>query len=702
MSLVEAPPGTVATSDVARVDAPEKVTGEARYAYEHLPDDVAYAVAVSSTVAKGRIAHIATDAALARPETLAVLTHDNAPRLPGRDDAELAVLQSAEVAYHGQLVAAVVATTLEAAVEAAEMVAVEYEVSAHDVVLRGDHPRLYAPEVVNPSFPTDSVIGDVDAAMSGAVVSVDVTYSTPSEFNNPMEPHATIAWWDGPMLTLYDSVQGSAWPRAAIAAVFGIDEADVHIVYPYVGGGFGSKGMARPQAVMAALAARVVGRPVKLAVTRRQMFTVTGYRTPTIQRLRLGADEDGTLLAIAHDVWEQTSTVKEFAEQTSVATRHLYAAPNRRTTHRLVALDVPTPSWMRGPGTTPGVFALECAMDELAERLGLDPIELRVRNEPTVDPEGGQPFSSRHLVECFRTGAARFGWQQRRRPGRQRDGRQMIGTGVASSIYGARALPSSARATLTPDGHWLVEIDAADIGTGARTALLGFAAERAGVAIGDVTLRIADSQLPPAMIAGGSTGTASWTWAIGKAIDDVSAQAANQPIPSSGLRAQVSTDDDINARPAVAGFSFGAQFAEVRVDVDTAEIRVPRLTGVFAAGRILNARLARSQITGAMTMGISMALFEEGVLDPAFGDIVNHDLAQYHVAANADVGTIDVAFLDEHDETLGPAGAKGLGEIGIVGTAAAIANAVYDATGVRVRDLPIRLDKILAGLPAER
>jgi xanthine dehydrogenase YagR molybdenum-binding subunit len=400
-------------------------------------------------------------------------------------------------------------------------------------------------------------------------------------------------------------------------------------------------------------------------------------------------------------VWEQTSTRREFAEQTAVATRHLYAAPNRRTTHRLVALDVPTPSWMRAPGETPGVYALECAMDELAEQLGLDPVELRIRNEPATDPESGQPFSSRHLVECLRAGAARFGWDgTRRRPGRRRDGRWFTGTGVASSMYPARAQPSSARATLTPDGRWLIEIDAADIGTGSRTALTGFAAERAGAAVADVTLRIADSALPPAMIAGGSMGTASWTWAIGKAIDVVLADTAGGAIPAGGAVAEISTADDIAGRPDVAGFSFGAQFVEVRVDADTGEVRVPRLTGVFAAGRILNAPMARSQLAGGMTMGVSMALFEEGVLDATFGDIVNHDLAQYHVAANADIGAIDVSWLDEDEHTLGPAGAKGVGEIGIVGTAAAIANAVYDATGIRVRDLPITLDKLIDGLVA--
>ena len=697
MSVVENRPAARTGSDLRRVDGPEKVTGRARYAFEHVPDGVAYGVVVTSTIAKGRVIGIDAAPILERPDVVAIITAANAPELPGRDDAELAVLQTPDVSYYGQIVAVVIAENLEAATAAGEDLTIQYEQVVHDVTLRTDHPRLYAPKVVNPNFDTDSIIGDVDGALAAAPISIDATYTTPQEHNNPMEPHATVAWWDGGQLTMYDSIQGSKWAREALAKTFGMEQADIHVVYPYVGGGFGAKGLVRPHTIATALAARVVGRPVKLAVTRRQMFSVTGYRTPTIQRLRLGATADGDLTAISHEVWEQTSTMREFAEQTAVATRHLYAAPNRRTTHRLVALDVPTPSWMRGPGETPGVFALECAMDELAVALDTDPIELRIRNEPLTDPESGLDFSSRHLVDCFRAGADQFGWDVRRRPGRRRTGRWLVGTGVASSIYPARAAPSNARATLRPDGRWLVEIDAADIGTGARTALLGFAAERAVVHPEQVELRIADSDLPTAMIAGGSTGTASWTWAIGKAIDTVQERAA-RGVPDAGLTAEVSSGDDIGDQPEVAGFSFGAQFAEVHVDVDTGEVRVPRMTGVFAAGRILNAVTARSQLVGGMTMGLSMALHEGAVIDRASGDIINHDLAQYHIAANADIGTIDVAWIDEHDDSLGPAGAKGIGEVGTVGAAAAIANAVHDATGIRIRDLPITPDRLIAHL----
>jgi xanthine dehydrogenase YagR molybdenum-binding subunit len=697
MSVTEQRPAGRTGSDLRRVDGPEKVSGAAAYAYEHGPDNVAYGALVTSTIAKGRVTDIDVGPILERPDVIAVLTADNAPRLPGRDDAELAVLQTHDVSYFGQIVAIVVADTLEAATAAAEDLVVGYDQVAHDITLRTDHPRLYAPKVVNPNFDTDSIIGDVDGALAAAPVSIDVTYTTPQEHSNPMEPHAAVAWWDGGRLTMYDSIQGSQRAQVAVAATFGVDEADVHILYPYVGGAFGAKGLVRPHAIATALAAKVVGRPVKLALTRRHMFSLTGYRTPTIQRLRLGATTDGDLTAISHEVWEQTSMMREFAEQTAVATRHLYTAANRRTTHRLVALDVPTPSWMRAPGEAPGVFALECAMDELAVALDIDPVELRIRNEPAADPESGLPFSSRHLLDCFRHGAERFGWEARRRPGRRRTGHWLVGTGVASSIYPARAMPSSARATLQSDGRWLIEIDAADIGTGARTALLGFAAEQAGVHPEQIVLRIADSHLPTAMIAGGSMGTASWTWAIAKAIDSVHARAEHG-VPAAGISAEAATGDDIGARPEVAGFSFGAQFAEVHVDVDTGEVRVPHMTGVFAAGRILNAVTARSQLVGGMTMGLSMALHESAVIDQASGDILNHDLAQYHVATNADVGTIDVAWIDEDEDTLGPAGAKGIGEVGIVGAAAAVANAVHDATGIRVRDLPITPDRLISHL----
>jgi xanthine dehydrogenase YagR molybdenum-binding subunit len=668
-------------------------------------DKLAYAWGVQSTIAKGQIRAFDTAAALAMPGVLAVITADNAPRLPGRDDLELALFQSHEVAYRGQFVAAVVATSLEVAREAAARVRVEYAPAPHDVILTADHPRLYAPEYVNPRYETDTAFGDFAGAIDDAAVRVDCTYETPGQHNNPMEPHATVAWWDGDHLTLIDSNQGPSRTRTVVAGVFGLDPSKVRVIAEHVGGGFGSKGLPRPSVVLAAMASRVVQRPVKLAVTRQQMFAVVGHRTPTIQRVRLGADQNGRLTAIGHDVFEQSSTLKEFAEQTALATRHMYAAPNRRTTHRLVRLDVPTPAWMRAPGECPGMYALESAMDELAVACRVDPIELRVINEPDVDPENGRPFSSRNLIACLREGAARFGWVPRSGRLGQVDGRWMVGTGVAASTYPARAAMSEAEASVDDAGRYRISIAASDIGTGARTALWSIAAEALDVPVEEIDLRIGDSAYGEAQLAGGSMGTASWSWAIIKACRSLRTRLADEfggRVPSGGLSVSVSTREDIEALDAYSRHAFGAQFAEVRVDMDTGEVRVPRMLGAFAAGRIVNARLARSQLIGGMTMGLSMALFEESTIDPEFGDYPNHDLASYHFAACADVGDIDAFWIDEIEPTLGPAGVKGIGEIGIVGAAAAIANAVHDATGIRVRDLPIRLDKLLGPSAAKR
>ncbi|HWD09495.1 MAG TPA: xanthine dehydrogenase family protein molybdopterin-binding subunit, partial [Actinomycetota bacterium] len=514
-----------------RVEAPDKVTGRARYSYEYRLAELAYACPVTATIARGELAEVDADAALALPGLLAVITPDNAPPLADTGDPELALFQSRRVAYRGQFIAAVVATSLEVATEAAAAVRVRYREEPHDAVLRADDPRQYAPPHVNPRYETDTALGDFEAAFAASPIAVDEEYRTPPEHNHPMEPHATVAAWSstaaGDLLTLYDSNQGPVRTRAALAEVFGLELHQVHVISEHVGGAFGSKGTPRPNAVLAALAARMVGRPVKVAVTRQQMFSVVGYRTPTIQRVRLGAEVDGRLNAIAHDVIEQTSTVKEYAEQTALPTRHMYAAPHRRTTHRLVALDVPSPSWMRAPGETPGMFALESAMDELAVASGVDPVELRVRNEPRVSPESGKPFSSRHLVECLRDGAARFGWSPRDpQPRARRQGRWWIGTGVACSIYPARAIRSQARARALEHGGFEVGIDACDIGTGARTMIQRVAAETLGVDRDQVRVRIADSDLPDAMIAGGSTGTASWSWAVIKACQALAAQLA--------------------------------------------------------------------------------------------------------------------------------------------------------------------------------
>jgi xanthine dehydrogenase YagR molybdenum-binding subunit len=687
-------PGVIG-APLERLEAREKVTGAARYAYEQPADRVLYAVAVTSTIARGHLRRVDAEEVLALPGVVTVLWHGNAPRLAEVPDGELRLFQSDRVAYRGQMVAAVVAESLESAGEAAHRLRLDLEAEPHDVELREGHPRLYRPEKVNPVFDTDTEHGDVEAALADAEVAVDATYTTPAFHNNPMEPHATTAVWEGGDLTLWDSTQGAASVRQTIARVFDLPPERVRVISEHVGGGFGSKGTPRPQVVLAAMAARVTGRPVKVAVTRQQMFAVTGYRTPTIQRLRLGAGRDGRLTAISHEVVEQTSTVREFAEQTAVATRMMYAAPNRRTRHRLAPLDVPTPSWMRAPGECPGMYALESAMDELAIALGMDPIELRVRNEPDVDPERGVPFSSRGLIACLREGARRFGWDGRDpRPGVRREGRRLVGTGVAASVYPAYRRPSQALARAEADGTFAIGLAAADIGTGARTVLAQIAAETLGVAVEQIRMAIGDTDLPAAPLAGGSMGTASWGTAVTRACEALRQRLDGGDEPP--VEATADTTEEIEAQEQLSRHAFGAQFAEAHVDVDTGEVRVPRLLGVFAAGRIVNPRTARSQFIGGMTMGLSMALLEESVLDREFGDYLNHDLAQYHVAACADVVEIDAHWIDEDDPHLNPMGSKGIGEIGIVGTAAAVANAVHHATGVRVRDLPLRLDRLLA------
>jgi xanthine dehydrogenase YagR molybdenum-binding subunit len=689
-----------------RVDGLAKVTGGAKYTYEHAIEHVAYVFPVQSTIAKGRIAAIDATAARAVPGVVTVLSHDNVPRLgpvpapwPGiAPAADLAVLQSDAVAYHGQIVAAVVADTLERARYAASLLKIRYQEEAHDVELRADRLDLYKPGTLIAGGETDTASGNVAASISAAAVTIDHTYTTPAEHNNPLEPHATMAMWSEEGLTLYDASQGAHWRRSDVAAIFGLDPDRVRVLSPYVGGGFGTKGFTWSHVILTALAAQVVGRPVKLALTREQMFPLVGHRTPTIQRIRLAANHTGQLTAIAHDVVEETSTVQEFVEPTVAPTRLMYAAPNRQTTTRLARLDVPTPTAMRAPGECPGMFALESAMDEMAVACGIDPIEFRSRNEPTVDPASGLPFSSRGLVPCLREGARRFGWDQRDpRPRARQDGRWLVGTGVAASTYPARLFPATARARVQRDGQYTVSIDATDIGTGAWTALTQIAADALAAPVERVRLEIGDSMLPAAGVAGGSTGTASWGTAIVKAARKLRARLHDEfsdIVPGAGLEATGGVIENPETKH-YAMHAFGAQFAEVRVDVDTGEVRVPRLLGVFAAGRIINPKLARSQFLGGMTMGLSMALFEQSVLDPRFGDYVNHDFAEYHIATNADVGSVEVAWIDEVDPHVNPLGAKGIGEIGIVGTAAAIANAVYHATGVRIRDLPITLDKLL-------
>ena len=677
-----------------RVDAVDKVTGTARYAVEHPVDGVTYGWIVGASVAAGRVRSIDVRSVGSIDGVLEVISFENAPQLEPTDDAELLVLQDPDIAYYGQPVAVVVGSTLEAARDGALALRVEFDERDHRTRLDPDDPDLYTPDEVNAGAPAVSSDGDAEQALAAAEVAIDHVYETPPLHNLPMEPHGSIARWepDG-SLTVWTTTQNVSEVAGTLQQLFDLDADQVTAHSEHVGGGFGSKGTTRPQEVLASLAARVVQRPVKIALTREMTFHLVGHRTPTHQRIRLGADSDGRLVAIAHETIEHTSHLVEFAEQTGESTRHMYAAPNRYINHRLARLNVPTPRWMRAPGECPGMYGLESAMDELAREVGLDPIEFRILNEPPHDPASKRPFSSRHYVDCLREGARRFGWYE---PYENRVGDWSVGHGVAGSIYPALLQPSSARVRVHPDGSYDVAIAAADIGTGARTVLRQIAADALGVPVVRVRVDIGSSRLPRASVAGGSSGTASWGSAVTKACRTVRSRLGQADhIPPGGLEVTESTDDDLAERADLARYGFGAQFVEVHVHAVTGEVRVPRAVGVFAVGRVMNPRLARSQFIGGMTMGLGMALAEEGVVDHVLGDTMNDNYADYHILANADVVNIDVSWLDEHDDQLTPMGGKGIGEIGIVGTAAAVTNAVYDATGVRVRDLPVRLDKLI-------
>ncbi|MFJ6760351.1 xanthine dehydrogenase family protein molybdopterin-binding subunit [Streptomyces sp. NPDC091273] len=694
------PAHTALGTPTVRAEGPDKLTGAARYAADHTPPGCAHAWPVPATVARGRVTAVDVAAALELPGVLAVLTPYDAPRLGPADDPTLRVLQDTAVPHRGWYVALAVADTPEGARAAAGAVRISYAPEPHDVGFREDHPGVYVPEEVNGGYPAEREQGDPDAALAAAPVRVDCAYSVPPLHNHPMEPHAATAAWDAARrrVTVYDSSQGADLVGRTLAALFGLPEDHVHVISEHVGGGFGCKGTPRPHVVLAVMAALHTGRPVKLALPRRQLAATVGYRSPTLHRIALGARRDGTLTALTHTVTTQTSRVREFVEQAAVPARVMYAVPDIRTTHRVVALDVPTPSWMRAPGETPGMYALESAMDELADALGMDPVELRIRNEPTSEPDSGRPFSSRNLVACLQEGADRFGWAAARTP--RREGPLLVGAGVAAATYPVWIAPSTARATARPDGTYLVEIDATDLGTGARTVLAQVAADALGVPLASVTAAIGHTGLPAASLAGGSSGTASWGWAVHDACTALAAELARHrgPLPPEGLSASADTTASVRQKPPYARHAFGAHFAEVQVDTVTGEVRVRRLLGVYAAGRILNPTTARSQFIGGMVMGLGMALTEHGSVDPVHGDFAESDLAAYHVPANADVRAVEAHWIDEADAHLTPVGGKGIGEIGIVGVAAAIGNAVCHATGRRLRELPLTPDRVLAAL----
>ncbi|MFE9454176.1 xanthine dehydrogenase family protein molybdopterin-binding subunit [Streptomyces sp. NPDC006739] len=697
-SRTTAAKGSVGTAHT-RVEGREKVTGAARYAGEIPFSGLAHGWLVLSTVARGRIRSIETESVLAMPGVLTVLHHHNAPRLDtdyvgllGAPDPTVAVFQHDRVPYLGWPVGLVVAETSEQAREAAEALAVHYEQEPHDIAFSADRPDAYA---VDGHMPGVAEKGDLDAELAASAVVVDEEYTTPEEHHGMMEPHAATARWDGGRLEVVDSNQGTTWVASELANLFSLDPASVRVRSEHVGGGFGSKGV-RAHQVAAVMAATVLQRPVRVVMTRRQMFSLTGYRSPTTQRIRLGADADGRLRALEHRSLSLTSTVHQFVEPCAGVARVMYDADAHHTANRVVRLDLPTPTFMRAPGEAPGSFAVESALDELAEKCGIDPITLRMRNEPERGPVSGLPFSSRNLLACFREGARRFGWADRDpRPGLRRDGRWLLGTGTAAASFPAGALPSTAAVTAEADGTFTVRINAADIGTGARTALTLVAADALGTEPDRVHVCIGDSDFGPAGIAGGSMGTRSWSWAVTAAAGELRERLVpGACIPAEGITVRSDTTEALAALTQKERHSFGAQFAEVAVDPATGEVRVRRMLGIFAAGRIVNPLTARNQFRGGMVWGISMALHEEAVRDRASGGHYAADLAGYHVAVNADVPHIEADWIDDPDPD-DPVGIKGIGEVGTVGAAAAIANAVWHATGTRHRNLPIRPDRVL-------
>ncbi|MFB7508239.1 xanthine dehydrogenase family protein molybdopterin-binding subunit [Streptomyces broussonetiae] len=691
---------TGSTAVHSRVEGRAKVTGAARYAGEISCPGLAHGWLVVTTIARGRILSVESDPVRAMPGVLAVVHHGNAPRLNGdytnllgRPDPTTVVFQHDRVPYAGWPVALVVAETPEQAREAAEALVIRYDMEPHDVAFHAGCPGT----AENPPYlHKETAKGDMAAELALSAFVVDAEYTTPEEHPSPLEPHAAMARWEDGRLEIVDSNQGSRWVADEIATMFSVDPASVRVRSEHVGGAFGSK-LLRVHQVLAVMGASVVERPVRVVLTRRQMFSLAGYRSPTVQRVRLGADVDGRLRVLDHQAQCLNASVHRFVEQSTEAAQVLYDADAHHTVNRVVPLDVPSTGWMRAPGMAPGSFALESALDELAEMCAVDPIALRARNEPQTGPVSGLPFSSRRLLACFEEGARRFGWARRDpRPGLRREGRWLLGTGTAAAAFPVGVAPSTATVTAQADGTFTVRITASDPGTGARTALTLIAAEALDVPPNRVRVLIADSGYGRAMVAGSSMGTRSWGWAIKTAVGDLrELLARSQDIPPQGITGRADTSTLMGTLAKRERHTYGAQFAEVAVDVTSGEVRVRRMLGIFAAGRIVNPLTARSQFVGGMTWGLSMALHEGAVRDRAFGDLVGADLAGYHIAANADVPLIEADWVDDPDDD-DPIGIKGIGEIGNVGAAAAITNAVWHATGVRHRDLPIRPDRVLS------
>ena len=728
-----------------RVDGPLKTTGTARYAYEHhdVTPAAAYGYVVGSAIAKGRIASMDVSKAESAPGVIAVVTAKNAGKLDKGPRNTARLLGGPEIEHYHQAIAVVVAETFEQARAAAQLVKVEYAAGKGSFSLGEAKDSAAPPKGDAFSGPPDTAVGDFDTAFAAAPVRLDATYTTPDQSHSMMEPHASIASWDGNKLTLWTSNQMIDWGVTDLSKTLGIPKENVRLISPFIGGGFGGKLFVRSDAPLAALAARAARRPVKLALQRPIMPNNTTHRPATIQRVRIGAARDGKITAIAHESW--SGDLPDGGPETAVQqTRMLYAGANRMTALRLAVLDLPEGNAMRAPGEAPGMMALEIAMDEAAEMLDLDPVQFRIINDtqvvpdhpgepPSSDPQSqvpqpkppNPPFSQRQLVECLLMGAERFGWDKRNpKPAQVRQGRWLTGLGVAAAFRNNLLMKSAARVRLDRRGRITVETDMTDIGTGSYTIIAQTAAEMMGVTLDKVTVRLGDSSFPASCGSGGQWGgnnsTAGVYAACVKLREMVSkklgfntdqaifadglVRTADRSVPlgdaaqGSGLVAEdVIEYGDLDKRFQQS--TFGAHFVEVRVDAATAEIRVRRMLAVCAAGRILNPKAARSQVIGAMTMGVGGALMEELVVDKRYGLFINHDLAAYEVPVHADIPHQDVIFLDEPDPMSSPMKAKGVAELGICGVAAAVANAVYNATGVRVRDYPITLDKLLDRLP---
>lgn len=729
-----------------RIDGRLKVMGRATYAAEHQIPNTAHAVLITSSIARGRIVSMDTAAAEHLPGVLLVMTHANAMKLPELQSQPksppvgrvVQVLQDNVVRYANQPIGLVVAETLEAAMEGAQVVKVKYMAETPHVDLPSRAAEAYTPQKVGGGGdPGTSHRGDMQAGLNNSDSRLNAVYVTPFEVHNPMEPHATIAVWDSAdHLTLYDATQGVFTDRKRVAGLLGLKPENVRVVSPYLGGGFGSKGPVWSHVVLAAMAAKQTNRPVKLEVRRPQMFGMLGFRSETHQTVAFGAKNDGSITALRHETLSATSTFDEFVETASLPARMLYQSPNNSTNHHLVKSDIGTPSFMRAPGEAPGTYGLEAAMDEMAYALKMDPIEFRLKNYAETDPEENKPWSSKSLRECYRQGAERFGWSRRNmQPRSMREGSELIGWGMATAVYPTRRSPSSATARLNADGTFSVDAGTQDLGTGTYTIMTQIAADSFGVAANKVKFRLGDTILPETPVSGGSqtaasTGSAVYlaTQALREKLIQMAVSDAQSPLSGASAQdvvleagriflrsnpakgetfqtllsrsGQPHVEGQANAKPGeekerYSMYAFGAQFAEVRIDADLGQIKVPRMVGCFGAGRILNAKTARSQLLGGMVWGVSMALYEHAVMDKLRGRFVNNNLAEYHVPVNLDIGKFEAIWVDEKDDHVNPLGVKGIGEIGITGSAAAVANAVFHATGIRVRDLPITLDKLL-------